>query len=208
MSGGQVHHIVLDVADIARSEEFYGQALGLPPAGGDFWADEGLSATFRLGSGAYLVLLEVAQTHPDPPGMHIRLTVPPDEWDAIVERLHNRGYRPHDDRKGGLRSVGEAGLNLTDPDGHVLELEMHGPAAFEVPPAGRGKVVAGRVEDFAVGSVTRIPQGQFFLLRLVDGFLAVSQVCTHQQFAVTYQPEHFRFYCPRHRRKFSRTGKH
>ena len=28
------------------------------------------------------------------------------------------------------------------------------------------------------------------------------------QFAVAYQPEHFRFYCPRHRRKFSRTGKH
>lgn len=208
MTGGQVHHIVLDVTDVGRSAEFYGGALGLPPLGRDLWADDGPSASFQLGSGACLVLVEVAEARPDPPGMHVRLTVPPEEWDDIVERLQSRGYRPRDERKAGLRSVGEAGLNLADPDGHVIELEMHGPAAFEAPPAGRGKVVAGRVEDFVIGSVTRIPQGQFFLVRLAAGFLALSQVCTHQQFAVTYQPEHFRFYCPRHRRRFTRTGKY
>ena len=101
MNAGQVHHIVLDVADIARSEEFYGEALGLPTLGRDLWSDDGPSVSFQLGSGACLVLLEVAQTRPDLPGMHIRLTVPPEDWDAIVERLRGRGYQPHDDRKGG-----------------------------------------------------------------------------------------------------------
>jgi len=149
-----------------------------------------------------------SSTKADPLGLHSRLAVPPEEWDGVVDRLQSRGYGLHDDRKGGLRAVGEAGLNVADPDGHVLELECHGPAAFEFPPARRGKIVAGRIEDFAIGSVTRIPGGQFFLVRLHDGFLAVSQVCTHMQFAVTYQPEHFRFYCPRHRRKFTRSGKY
>jgi len=208
MSGGLLHHIVLDVADLGRSADFYGEAIGLEPAGRDLWPGEGPNASFLIGSGEYLVLVEVAEPTPDPRGTHIRFAVPIEDWDPVVERLRSRGYRLHDDRKGGLRVMGEAGLNVTDPDGHVLELELHGPAAFEFPPAGRGKVVAGRVEDFAIGSVTRIPEGQFFLVRLQDGFLALSQVCTHMQFAVTYQPEHYRFYCPRHRRKFTRTGKY
>jgi catechol 2,3-dioxygenase-like lactoylglutathione lyase family enzyme len=206
MTGGQVHHIVIDVADLSRSEDFYGAALGLPSAGRNLWTGDGPTASFLLDREQYLVLEEVPSPRPDPPGVHIRFAVPPGDWDGIVERLTERGYHLHDDRKGGLRAVGEAGLNVTDPDGHVLELEMHGPAAFVIPSAGRGKVVAGKIEDFPIGSVTRVPEGQFFLVRLPDGFLAISQVCTHMQFAVAYQPEHFRFYCARHRRKFSRTG--
>ena len=208
MSGGRVHHIVIDVAELDRSERFYGEALGLPAIGRDLWPEDGRTSTFELAAGQYLVLMEVTEPRADPPGLHTRLAVDPEEWDGVVERLQSRGYSLHDDRKGGLRAVGEAGLNVTDPDGHVLELECHGPAAFEFPPAGRGKTAVGRVEDFPIGSVTRIAAGQCFLVHLRDGFLAVSQVCTHMQFAVTYQPEHFRFYCPRHRRKFTRTGKY
>jgi len=208
MSGGEVHHIALDVTDLDRSEAFYRDAIGLTSAGRDLWPGDGPSASFVLGSGEYLVLCEVAEVRTDPPGLHTRFAVPHEDWDALVSRLQGLGLSMHDDRKGGLRAVGEAGLNVTDPDGHVMELELHGPATFEVPAARRGKVIAGQIEDFPIGSVTRIPAGQFFLVRLRDGFLAVSQVCTHMQFAVTYQPEHYRFYCPRHRRKFTRTGKY
>ena len=208
MTSGQVHHIVLDVADLERSERFYGEGLGLTPAGRDRWPGDGPTSSFQLGSGTYLVLLQVARPRPDPPGVHVRFDVPPEDWDGIVQRLQGQGYHLRDERKAGLRAVGEAGLNATDPDGHVIELETHGPAAFEFPAAGRGKVVAGRIDDFAIGSVTRIPQGQFFLVRLREGFLALSQVCTHMQFAVTYQPEHYRFYCPRHRRRFTHTGQY
>ncbi len=208
MTGGLVHHIVLDVADLGRSDEFYGDVVGLPSAGRDLWPGDGATSSFVLGSGEYLVLAQVPQPRPDPPGLHTRLAIEPDDWDGLIGRLRSRGYSLHDDRKGGLRAVGEAAVNVADPDGHVLEFELHGPAAFEFPPAGRGTIVAGRIEDFPIGSVTRIPAGQFFLVHLRDGFLALSQVCTHMQFAVTYQPEHYRFYCPRHRRKFSRTGKY
>ena len=208
MSGGRVHHIVIDVAELERAERFYGEDLGLQSLGRELWPDEGKTSTFELADGQYLVLLEVAAARRDPPGLHTRLAVPAAEWDGLIQRLEARGYSLHDDRKGGLRAIGEAAANVTDPDGHVLELECHGPAAFEFPPARRGKVVAGHVDDFPIGSVTRIAGGQFFLVRLQGGFLALSQVCTHMQFAVTYQPEHFRFYCPRHRRKFTRTGKY
>lgn len=208
MSGGEVHHIALDVTDLDRSVAFYGDAIGLPAAGRDLWPGDGPSASFVLGSGEYLVLCQVAEVRPTPPGLHTRFAVPHEDWDPLVSRLRALGLSMHDDRKGGLRAVGEAGLNVTDQDGHVLELELHGPSAFEVPSAKRGKVVAGRIEDFPIGSVTRIPAGQFFLVHLRDGFLAVSQVCTHMQFTVTYQPEHYRFYCPRHRRKFTRTGRY
>jgi catechol 2,3-dioxygenase-like lactoylglutathione lyase family enzyme/nitrite reductase/ring-hydroxylating ferredoxin subunit len=208
MGMGEMHHIVVDVANLERSEEFYGQALGLPPQGRDLWPGEGRNASYALGTGTMLVLMEVAATRPDPPGVHTRLIVSEAEWPDLVGRLQSRGYPMRDERKAGLRAVGEAGLNVTDPDGHVVELEMHSAVTFEVPAAGRGKILVGRIDEFAVGSVTRIAEGQFFLVRLADGFLAVSQVCTHMQFAVTYQPEHFRFYCPRHRRRFNRTGKY
>jgi catechol 2,3-dioxygenase-like lactoylglutathione lyase family enzyme/nitrite reductase/ring-hydroxylating ferredoxin subunit len=208
MTGGQMHHLVLDVAELERSEQFYGETLGLAPVGRDLWPGDGPTSTYRLGASTYLVLQQVADPRPDPPGVHIRFDVPAEEWDEIVERFVARGHQLKDERKAGLRAVGENGLNATDPDGHVIELESHGPAAFEFPAAGRGKVVAGRVEDFAVGSVTRIPQGQFFLIRLPEGFLALSQVCTHMQFAITYQSEHYRFYCPRHRRRFTRNGQY
>ncbi len=207
MMSGTIHHICLDVSDLDRSERFYRDGLGLAPLGRDLWAGEGSTSTFAVDEELQLVLCEVAQVRPNPPGLHTRFAVPYEEWEPLVNRLETLGLGLHDDRKGGLRAVGEAGLNVTDPDGHVFELELHGPATTEFPPAGRGKVVAGRIEDFPVGSVTRIPVGQFFLIHLKDGFLALSQVCTHMQFAVTYQLEHYRFYCPRHRRKFTRTGK-
>ncbi len=208
MTSGTIHHICLDVSDLARSEPFYRDGLGLTPLGRDLWASEGHTATFAVDDELQLVLCEVDHVAPKPPGLHTRFAVPYDEWGLLVDRLQALGLSMHDDRKGGLRAVGEAGLNVTDPDGHVFELELHGPATTEFPPAARGKIVAGRIEDFAVGSVTRIPAGQFFLVRVKDGFLALSQVCTHMQFAITYQPEHYRFYCPRHRRKFTRTGKY
>src|SRR5206468_8686132 len=78
--------------------------------------------------------------------------------------------------------------------------------AYEVPAARRGKVVAGRIDEFPLGSVTRIAPAQCYLVHLTDGFLALSQVCTHMQFTIMYQPEHYRFFCPRHRYRFGRTG--
>ena len=74
------------------------------------------------------------------------------------------------------------------------------------PSARVGKVAAGSIESFPVGSVTHNEQGKFFLVRTRDGFLALSEICTHRQGHIVYEPEHYRFYCPCHYRKFTRTG--
>ena len=61
MSGGRVHHIVVDVAELGRSERFYGEALGLKSIGRDLWPEDGRTSTFELADGQFLVLMEVAQ---------------------------------------------------------------------------------------------------------------------------------------------------
>ena len=148
MSGGRVHHIVLDVADRDRSEEFYDEGLGLRAVGRDLWPGDGRTSTFELAADQYLVLMEVPEPRPDPPGLHTRLAVPPEEWDDLVARLRARGHDLHDDRKGGLRAVDETAANVTDPDGHVIELECHGPAAFDFPrDMGPVAVQANRLND-------------------------------------------------------------
>jgi nitrite reductase/ring-hydroxylating ferredoxin subunit len=54
--------------------------------------------------------------------------------------------------------------------------------------------------------VKRVAAGKFYLVHLPAGFLAISEVCTHRQFSVVYQPERCRFYCPLHGNRYSRTG--
>ena len=112
MAAGDIHHIVLDVADLERATAFYGEALGLSAAGRDLWSEGGPMASFRLAEATYLVLEEAPQVRPDPPGVHIRLAVEYEGWEELLERLRARGYPLRDERKGGLRAVGEAGLNV------------------------------------------------------------------------------------------------
>jgi cytochrome b6-f complex iron-sulfur subunit len=68
-------------------------------------------------------------------------------------------------------------------------------------------VVAGRVGDFAPGSVTPFPAGRFYLVRLDDGgFLAVHRECTHLGCTVPWRAESGRFECPCHASVFDITG--
>lgn len=203
---GEMHHVVLDAGDLERSDAFYGGLLGLTPLGRGVWPEDSPNTAFRADSGQYIVLVQGPGARPDGPEEHLQLFLALNSWHAVHDRLERLGYALRDERKAGLRAVGELAMHVRDPDGHLLELNAHEPRAYEVPPARRGKVVAGRIEDFPIGSVTRIPRAQCYLVRLAGGFLALSQVCTHMQFTVTYQPEHYRFFCPRHRYRFGRTG--
>ncbi|TAK36676.1 MAG: ubiquinol-cytochrome c reductase iron-sulfur subunit [Chloroflexota bacterium] len=78
-----------------------------------------------------------------------------------------------------------------------------------------GKIVAGRVEDFPVGSVTRFQEGRFYLSHTPDGFVALYQKCTHLGCTVPWKPEDAseddlankgRFNCPCHGSIFNRYG--
>jgi len=69
-----------------------------------------------------------------------------------------------------------------------------------------GVVNAGSVDSFPVGSVTEFPDGRFYLVRVADGFLALSNRCTHLGCAVHWQSGSQQFFCPCHASSFDQLG--
>ena len=67
-------------------------------------------------------------------------------------------------------------------------------------------VFAGRVEDFAIGSINRILAGRFFIARTPGGLLALWQKCTHLGCAVPWVEEEKQFHCPCHGSLFNEFG--
>jgi nitrite reductase/ring-hydroxylating ferredoxin subunit len=66
--------------------------------------------------------------------------------------------------------------------------------------------VAGPAERFAIGSVTHFWKQRFLLVRHPNGFLALSQECTHNPCNVDFLPEQHVIHCPCHGAQFSLTG--
>jgi len=69
-----------------------------------------------------------------------------------------------------------------------------------------GKITVGRVEDFPVGSVTRVREGRFFLVHLPEGFVALYWKCPHLGCTVPWEPAEDRFHCPCHGSIYLRNG--
>jgi cytochrome b6-f complex iron-sulfur subunit len=68
-------------------------------------------------------------------------------------------------------------------------------------------IVAGRVEAFALNTVTAFPMGHFYLCRFEDGgFLALSRKCTHLGCTVPWIEEDKKFVCPCHSSAFDIRG--
>jgi len=119
----QLHHVSLPVRDVERSREFYGEILGLRevyrPPHFDF-----AGAWFMLPTGQQLHLLENANgtyrptLEPDYRDCHFALRVR--DFRKAVEYLKSKGYE--------VRHVWELALDrymggyITDPDGHVIEI--------------------------------------------------------------------------------------
>jgi len=65
----------------------------------------------------------------------------------------------------------------------------------------------GFVDEFPPGSVTHIPDGRFYLVRLQDGgFLAIYQRCTHLGCSVPWDQAQGQFVCPCHNSQFTSVG--
>ncbi len=203
---GHFHHVVMEVSDLNRSAQFCEEIVGLEPVGRDLWPEDGPNASFRTGEGQYFVLVEAPNFEPRL-GVHTNFMLPTNDNHVVHERLKERDCLVIDHRAE-QRSVGEVSTYFSDPDGQRLQITAFDPEAFQVPAAKRGKVIAGRLDDFPVGSVTHVREGKFFLVRLQEGILALNEVCTHQQCSVSYQPAHYRFFCACHYNKFTRKGEH
>lgn len=201
------YKLVMQVSDLERSERFYRDDLGLQFVGRNLWPEDGSSATFQTADGAYVVLVEVTEVQAVGLDVHRNFMLPEEDYFVVHERLKERGWlRPNHRTEMGVRSATEITCSLFDPDRNRLQLTAWR-RPYEVPAAERGKVVAGRIEDFAAGSVTFVGAGKFFLVRTPTGFLALNNVCTHLQCNVVYQPERYQYYCYCHGRVFDRMGR-
>ncbi len=203
----RISHIVLAVGDLARSETFYGEVLRLRALGRNLWSEDGDNSTFVLPSGQLVILCQVDAVQEDGPGVHTNFMVGHEDYQAIYDRLKAVGAVEGDHREEN-RSVGTQSTYFRDPDGHTLQITAVSPEAYEIPAAHKGRIKVGPPDIFPVGSVTRMAEGNFYLVHLGEGFLAVSDTCTHMQCKVRYQKEHWRFYCPCHYSTFSWTGDH
>jgi cytochrome b6-f complex iron-sulfur subunit len=67
-------------------------------------------------------------------------------------------------------------------------------------------IEAGVVDDFTPNSVTAFGRGHFFLVRLDDGFIALSRQCTHLGCTIAWNEEKNQFSCPCHASAFDIKG--
>ena len=112
-----VSELVLEVHDLAVSEAFYSEVLGLPVV--DRWPKAVwlLAGFTRIGLWDQFEGIARARG-----GVHVHFAfhVADDAYDALVARLRAHGLEPHEETFEAFDSSRAAYVN--DPDGNVLEL--------------------------------------------------------------------------------------
>ena len=115
---------VLEVADLAASERFYAEHLGLPVV--ERWGDERPAVWLSIGREGTLGLWPVETggkkaIHGGRGGAHLHfaLRVPSGTLSTMQARLEALGYAVED---GWTFGPGDHAIYLDDPDGNVVEL--------------------------------------------------------------------------------------
>jgi cytochrome b6-f complex iron-sulfur subunit len=101
----------------------------------------------------------------------------------------------------GIAWVGS--LTLIFAQAVVVMLKFIKPVASE---GFGGLVFAGKLEEFAVDSVSRISSGRFFISRTPEGIIALWQKCPHLGCAIPWDEEKGVFHCPCHGSTFNQYG--
>ena len=115
----ELNHTIVHVSDKHRSAEGLAEILGVDPP-----ATYGPFRVLTLGNG---VSLDFADDHGAPDHQHYAFLVGEEEFDAIWQRIRERGLPfwadPAHRREGEINTNdGGRGLYWDDPDGHVLEI--------------------------------------------------------------------------------------
>ncbi|UGY94440.1 VOC family protein [Streptomyces gobiensis] len=118
-------HLVLNVADIERSLDFYCGPLGLEPVRVDAWrAGKAPFPSVRVGPTTIIDLVQRPQDSPAGSNVdHICLVVEPLDWQRVIDSglftvLDGPGERF------GARGTGQS-LYVSDPDGNTIELRWY-----------------------------------------------------------------------------------
>lgn len=69
-----------------------------------------------------------------------------------------------------------------------------------------GKVKAGRIEEFPIGTISHVQNGRFYISRLDEGVLAMWHHCTHLGCTVPWREDEDRFNCPCHSGIYNKKG--
>jgi lactoylglutathione lyase len=197
-------HLVIGVTDLDRSEAWYRDVIGLDVLGRGLLAEERPHSVLQMNTGQLLVLTQVEKVEPSRGGVHHGFMLTPNQYRRAYERLTKLGHRIEDSREQ-FRAHGEYSIDIDDPDGHRYQIQCHGPEAERIMP-GAGNVDCGVASKYRVGDVRAFKAGNFHLVRLKEGFLAVSKWCTHMNGIVIYQKVHWQFWCPFHGATYDRRG--
>jgi Rieske Fe-S protein len=201
-------HFVLEVTDLDRSEAWYRDVIGLDVLGRDLTAEPTLHVVLQMNTGQLLILVKRDHVVPRRPGsssIHHGFLLTIEQYRQAQERLSQAGYDIGDTRAQ-FRARGEYSMDIDDPDGHRYQVQAYGPEAKEIARPDVGVVDCGVADGYRVGDVRLFADGNFFLTRLPDGFLALTRWCTHMNGKIVYQKAHWRFWCPFHGATYDRRG--
>jgi len=100
-------------------------------------------------------------------------------------------------------AVGMTACVLAAAGAGAVFVEFLKPRALFEPPTAFS---AGLPDAIAVGSVVTNVEHRAYVIRLADGFRALSSVCTHLGCITRYQPERNMIACPCHGSQFTTAG--
>ena len=206
---GAFSHLVVECADLEKSEAFYRDVIGLDVVGRNLVADNRPNSLLATNTRQRLLLVETGEVPPYPGSggsIHHAWLLTIEQFKAARDRLEAVGFSSGIDPRQSFRAVGEYNMDIHDPDGNRFQIQAFGEEGTEILRSGAGTVMMGHMDDFAVGSVTHNRKGRFFLVREDEGFLAVSSWCTHKNGLTIWQKESWHFYCPFHGAKYDRRG--
>src|SRR6516162_5079244 len=112
--------------------------------------------------------------------------------------------RPALSRRDFLNEITLGALGVAGLGGGALTYQYFSPnVLFEPATTFR----AGNPDLYPVNSVTYLQEQQVYIVRISDGFYAVSAVCTHLGCVTQWKPEADMIACPCHGSKFHADGK-
>lgn len=112
--------------------------------------------------------------------------------------------KPGVNRRDFLTEITAAALGITGLGAAVVTMNYVSPNVLFEPPA---RFRIGLPDDYPVNSVSFLREQQIFIVRIPDGFVAVSAICTHLGCITEWKPDDNLIECPCHGSKFSREGK-
>jgi catechol 2,3-dioxygenase-like lactoylglutathione lyase family enzyme len=104
-----VNHISFEVADYARTRDFYADLLGMEASG-----DDGKQCYMKFGKDSFLIPRNAREPKGGPVVDHVCYTIADWDKDAVEAELRRRGLDPEPDT--------DESFHVRDPDGYRLQI--------------------------------------------------------------------------------------